>query len=71
MKCFYCKGDLDNYFTTHFTELGNCIVSIKNVPCLKCRQCGEIVLTGTVVDKIDAILEKNVKNTIIDFAAEE
>ncbi|MCL1823816.1 MAG: YgiT-type zinc finger protein, partial [Oscillospiraceae bacterium] len=27
---------------THFSELDNCMVIIKNVPCFKCSQCGEV-----------------------------
>ena len=36
MTCFYCKGDMTESTTTHFAELKNCIVIIKNVPCYKC-----------------------------------
>ena len=39
-------------------ELENCIVIIKHVPCLKCSQCGEVVYTGTTLQKIEQILEK-------------
>ncbi len=40
MKCFFCKSDMENGFTTHVAELEKCIVIIKNVPCMKCDQCG-------------------------------
>ena len=58
MNCFYCKGDMVPDFTTHVAELENCIVIIKHVPCLKCSQCGEVVYTGTTLQKIEQILEK-------------
>jgi YgiT-type zinc finger domain-containing protein len=47
---------MENGFTTHVAELKNCIVIIKNVPCMKCTQCGETVFTGTVLKKIEHIL---------------
>lgn len=40
------------------TELKNCIVIIKNVPCFKCSQCGEVSFSGETMRKIDAILDK-------------
>lgn len=58
MKCFYCKGIMDNSTTTYMTELKNCIVIIKNVPCFKCAQCGEVSFSGETMKKIDDILDK-------------
>lgn len=58
MKCFFCKSDMENGVTIHVAELDNCIVVIKNVPCMKCKQCGETVYSGDVVQKIEEILEK-------------
>lgn len=46
MKCFFCKSDMENGVTIHVAELDNCIVVIKNVPCMKCGQCGETVYSG-------------------------
>ena len=56
MKCFFCKGDMADGTTNHFTDLGNCMIIIKNVPCLKCDQCGEIAYTGTVIKQIEKII---------------
>ena len=58
MNCFYCKGDMVPGYTTHVAELENCIVIIKHVPCLKCAQCGEVVYTGTTLQKVEQLLEK-------------
>ncbi len=58
MKCFFCKSDMESGLTTHVAELDKCIVIIKNVPCMKCSQCGETVYSGDVVQKIEEILEK-------------
>ena len=57
MNCFFCKGDMKDGFTTHVTELKNCIVIIKNVPCLKCEQCGEVVYSGEVLKQLDEIID--------------
>lgn len=49
----------------------NCVVVIKNVPCLKCEQCGEVVLSADTVEKIEHILqtvEKAVAEiTVVNF----
>lgn len=54
------------------TECDGCYIIIKNVPCLKCDQCGDVVFRGSVVEKIDDILdglEKIVsKISIIDYS---
>ena len=42
--------------TIHTVQLKNCVVVIKNVPCLKCEQCGEVVLSADTVEKIEHIL---------------
>lgn len=48
MTCFYCKGDMVDSTTTYVEDLGNCII-IRNVPCSKCSQCGEVSYNGTVL----------------------
>jgi len=42
--------------TTHVSDLGNCIIIVRGVPCLKCEQCGEIVYTGTVERRLEKII---------------
>lgn len=58
MNCFFCKGNMTDSVTTYMTELENCIVIIKNVPCLKCSQCGEVSFTGATMKIIETILDK-------------
>ncbi len=62
MKCFYCKSDMAQSTTTHVVELKNGVVIIKDVPCLKCEQCGETSFSGTVAKRIDEILDICEKN---------
>ena len=42
----------------HFTQLPNCYVIIENVPCYRCKQCGEVYYKASVLEKIDDLLEK-------------
>lgn len=59
MKCLLCKEDsMVESKSAYFAELENCYVIIENVPCLKCNQCGEVVYSASVMEKIDEILEK-------------
>ena len=44
MTCPLCKGEMKPGTTIHTVQLKNCVVVIKNVPYLKCEQCGEVVL---------------------------
>ena len=58
MRCMSCKyGEMQDAVTTYFTQLNRCYVIIENVPCLKCRQCGEEFLTAEVAEKIDDIFD--------------
>ena len=67
MTCFYCKGDLTDSTTTYMEDLGNCIVVIKNVPCNKCSQCGEVSYSGTVVRQIEKIIS-TLQNSLTEVA---
>ena len=58
MKCFFCKDEMKEATTTYMEDLGSCIVIIKNVPCLKCPQCGEVSYSGTVFRRIEQIVDK-------------
>ena len=62
MECFYCKGDMTDGTTTYVADVGNCIIIIKNVPCVKCKQCGEVAYTGDVAQQLEYIVN-SVRNT--------
>lgn len=53
MKCFLCKGDM----TASTTTYNNSYITIKNVPCSKCSQCGEEFIDGTALLKIEKIID--------------
>ena len=60
----------NNYPTNGKTYLD--YVIIENVPCYKCEQCGEIVFSASVMEKIDDMLEHLEKIAskifIVDYA---
>ncbi|GAA0265799.1 hypothetical protein GCM10008922_26150 [Faecalicatena contorta] len=59
MKCLSCKnGDMAPSTTTFFSDLGNCMLIIKNVPCMKCSQCGEVLFKASVHQNIEKIMKK-------------
>lgn len=58
MTCFYCKGSMEDAVTTHVAEDGDRIIIIKQVPCQKCKQCGEVAYTATVVGRLEQITKQ-------------
>lgn len=67
MKCFYCKGNMEESTNTYMADLQKCIVIIKNVPCMKCTQCGEVTYNGNVVEQIEKIIDK-LQNALTEVA---
>ncbi|MCL2080871.1 MAG: type II toxin-antitoxin system MqsA family antitoxin [Oscillospiraceae bacterium] len=67
MKCFFCNGTLENDFTTHVTEIGDRVIIIRKVPCLKCNQCNEVSYTGVVCERLETIVN-TVRNTLTEVA---
>jgi len=65
--CFYCKGTLTDGFTTHVTDLGACIIIVKNVPCQTCEQCGEVVYNGVVIKRLEQIVSA-LKGSLTEIA---
>ena len=55
--CMYCKNSTTiNSTTTHVVNYKNCIIVIKNVPCLECEQCGEKYYTDEVAERLEIIV---------------
>lgn len=63
MKCFMCKGDLENKLTNFMLDLGECIIIIKNVPSQVCTQCGEISYSDEVARNIEKIVNSTRQNS--------
>ena len=50
--------DIKRGFTISVTDLGNCLLIVRNVPCYKCEECNEIIYTGDVVKRLEQIIEQ-------------
>lgn len=72
MKCFECGAMMEKGTTTSVTDLGNCLVIVRNVPCHKCTECDEVFYTGDVVEQLEKIIDlaKKVMQevSIIDYS---
>lgn len=72
MLCMECGATAQKGYTTDVTDLGDCLVIIRNVPCYKCQECTEVIYTADVVKKLKNIVEmaKNYMNgiSIIDYS---
>ena len=66
MKCFMCKGSLEEKNTTFMVELDNCIIIIKNVPSLVCEQCGEVLYSNEVSKQLEKLVNA-VRNSITEI----
>ena len=73
MTCFYCKDEMEETTTTHVEEIGECVIVIKHVPCYKCKKCGEIAYTGSVIKRLEEITEQLEKSltevAIVNYSA--
>ncbi len=56
MKCMKCGADVVKSTTTDVTDLGSCLIIVRNVPCFKCTECAEIIYTGDTVRKLEEIV---------------
>ncbi len=72
MLCMECGAHADKGYTTDVTDLGECLVIVRNVPCYKCRECNEIIYTADVVQKLERLVDTAKKLmqeiSIIDYA---
>ncbi len=55
--CMFCKNKTyTESTTTHVVNYQNCIIIIRNVPCLECDQCGEKYYTDEVAEKLERLV---------------
>ena len=62
MTCFMCKGTVREGYSTFTSDVGGCIVVIKNVPSRVCDQCGEVSYCSEVAQQLEQIV-KNITAT--------
>lgn len=70
MKCFMCKGTLENKYTAFMLEMGDCIIIIKNVPSQVCTQCGEVSYCNEIAKKLESMVNR-IKPIVSDVAVFE
>ena len=59
MKCVICKtGETSTKTTTVTFEKNGSTMILKDVPCERCEQCGEIYLSNEITRKLMDIVEK-------------
>lgn len=72
MKCQVCGAAAQKGLTTSVTDLGGCLIIVRNVPCYKCSECNEIIYTADVVQHLETIIETAKKLmqeiSIIDYS---
>ena len=57
MRCLSCKyGNMIDSTTTYVITLENYVLIIKNVPCMKCTQCGDELFNTDILEKIEKII---------------
>ena len=55
--CMLCKCDsVIQSITTHVIKYKDSVIIIKNVPCEKCEQCGEIFYTDEVAERLEKMV---------------
>ena len=53
--------------TSDFSDLKTCIVVIRNVPCHKCVQCGEVIFDFSVGERLEQIVDM-LKDSLTEIA---
>ena len=56
MRCLKCNLEAYKSTTTDVTDLGKCLVIVRNVPCYKCPECDEVIYTGDVIRQLEQII---------------
>ena len=74
MKCAFCGGSEKAAVTEYIEKQDNYSIVIKNVPCMKCEQCGEEYFSTEVIKRIETILDmiqrvaSELTVTVIDYS---
>jgi len=58
VDCFRCKGNTEPKLRTHAVTLDECVIIVKNVPALICRQCGEVYFSDDVMQNLELIIDR-------------
>lgn len=58
MKCFMCKGVLEEKKVNYVVDLQETIIIIKDVPAKVCKQCGEQYFDDDTSENIEKIVNQ-------------
>lgn len=69
-KCFFCKGSIEDSITNYMLDLNGQFIIIKNVPCHKCLQCGEVSFSYATMKQLEKIVAQ-LKQALTEVAIVE
>lgn len=69
-KCFFCKGNIEDGITNYMLDLNGQFIIIKNVPCHKCVQCGEVSFAYSTMKQLEKIVAQ-LKQALTEVAIVE
>ena len=68
MRCSTCGASLERVVTDlPFKISDRCIVIIKHLPVLECRNCTEYLIENSVMERVDEILSKVDESTELEI----
>ena len=72
MRCAVCGAAAARGFATSVTDLGTCLIIVRNVPCYKCSECNEVIYTADVVERLERIIssakELTQEISVVDYS---
>ena len=57
-------------FSNYMADINGHFIIIKNIPCHKCSQCGEVSYSGKTVERLEEII-KNLNKILTEVAIVE
>ena len=72
--CVFCKGKVKQDVTDFIESNAHHVIIVKDVPCEKCKQCGETYFDNGIVQALERTLARiqrktgDVTLTVIDYA---
>ena len=67
MRCFMCKGHLEDKLTTFMVDTSKCIVIVKNVPSQACSQCGEVSYSNDIAKRLEKMVD-SLRSSVTEIA---
>jgi YgiT-type zinc finger domain-containing protein len=68
MQCGICKGKMEEGLVSYTEDMDDCVVVIRKVPAFVCSECGNVWYAGTVVSKLESMVNSIAQAKITDVA---